>query len=278
MNNNEIVIYRLDELAVKLEVKVENDTVWLNLNQIAELFERDKSVISQHIRNIFKEGELLKKSVVAKNATTAQDGKVYQVDYFNLDVIISVGYRVKSLRGMQFRIWANQILKDYLLKGYVLNQRLNNDERKLLEHEQKFEILIQTSLPKTEGIYYDGQIFDAYAFINDLIKTAKKSIILIDNYCDDSVLLMLSKRDKNVTAKIYTSKITKQFELDIKRNNQQYDPIEIYNYKKSHDRFLIIDNESLYHIGASIKDLGKKLFAFSKMDLDINYILKKLNP
>ncbi len=215
MANNEIIVYKSDELASSIEVKLEDDTVWLSQSQMVELFEATKQNISLHINNIFKEGELLQNSVVKYSLTTAKDGKNYNVKYYNLDVIISVGYRVKSLRGTQFRIWSNRILKDYLLKGYVLNQRVNNIEKKLLEHDQKFDMLIQTNLPKTEGIYFDGQIFDAYTFINDLIKTAGKSIVLIDNYCDDSVLLMLSKRNKNVSAKIYTSNISKQFKLDI---------------------------------------------------------------
>ena len=182
MNNNEIVIYKSDKLSVKLEVKVENETVWLSLNQMSKLFERDKSVISRHINNIFKEGELVKESVVAKNATTAQDGKIYQVDFYNLDVIISVGYRVKSKRGTQFRIWANQIIKDYLLKGYTISKRVDRLEEKLITHDKKFDLLLNTSLHPNEGIYYDGQIFDAHIFVSKLIKSANKSIVLIDNY------------------------------------------------------------------------------------------------
>jgi hypothetical protein len=193
----EIILYQ-SENSTQLEVRIENETVWLSLNQICDLFERDKSVISRHIRNIFEEGELEKVSVVAKNATTALDGKIYKVDFYNLDVIISVSYRVKSKRGTQFRIWANRILKEFLLNGHVVNQRFDRIEKRILEHDQKFDLLIKTSLPPNEGIFYDGQIFDAWKFAADLVKSAQKSIVLIDNYIDESVLHLLSKRNAGV--------------------------------------------------------------------------------
>lgn len=276
-NQGEIILYQPDK-EVKLEVRLENETVWLSIDEMSQLFGRDISVIGKHIRNIFKEGELVKDSVWAKFAYTASDGKVYQVDYYNLDVIISVGYRVKSHRGTQFRQWANKVLKEYLLKGYSVNQRLKSLEEKvdtkLLQHEKQLDYLtdkvdffVRTSLPPVEGLFYDGQIFDAYKFATDLIRTAKKSILLIDNYVDDSVLLMLSKRDKGVTATICTHTISNQFSLDIQKHNSQYPQIEVKTYKQSHDRFLIIDNTDVYHIGASLKDLGKKMFAFSKLDI-----------
>jgi Virulence protein RhuM family len=276
MNNNEIVIYKSNELAASIEVKLENETVWLSLNQISELFERDKSVISRHISNIFKDGELVKKLVVAKNATTALDGKIYQVDYYNLDVIISVGYRVKSKIGTQFRIWATQIIKDYLLKGYAINYRVDKIERKLIEHDKKFDLLIRTNLPPNEGIFYDGQIFDAWQFISGIIKEAKQSIILIDNYIDDTVLTILSKRKVDITTTIYTAKIDKQLMLDLEKHNLQYPKIDIKVFKQSHDRFLIIDNKTVYHMGASLKDLGKKWFAFSKINIDAKEMICKL--
>ena len=274
-NQGEIVLYQLDK-EVKLEVRLENETVWLSIDEKSKLFGRDISVIGKHIRNIFKEGELVKDSVWAKFAYTASDGKVYQVDYYNLDVIISVGYRVKSYRGTQFRQWANNVLKNHLLKGYSVNQRLRNlEERvdaKLLQHEKQLDYLtgkvdffVRTSLPPVEGIFYDGQIFDAYKFAADLIRTAKKSILLIDNYVDDSVLLMLSKRNEGVTATIYTHTISHQLKLDIQKHNSQYSQIDVKTYKQSHDRFLILDDTDVYHIGASLKDLGKKMFAFSKL-------------
>ena len=285
---NEIVVYQPDEV-VNLEVRVENESVWLNLNQIATLFDRDKSVISRHISNIFKEKELDKNSTVAKNATVQiENGRsiVRQMDYYNLDVIVSVGYRVKSQRGTQFRIWANQVLKDYLLKGYAINSRLTQLEQKidmkLLEHEQRISsnekqigFFIRMALPPIEGIFCDGQIFDAYVFVSDLIRSAKSSVILIDNYIDEKVLQLLSKRERNVLTRIYTRSITDTFQQDINSFNQQYEPIEVQTLTRVHDRFLIVD-DVVYHIGASLKDLGKKMFAFSRMGLQGNELLEKL--
>jgi hypothetical protein len=272
--NNEIILYQSDN-AVQLEVLLENETVWLTLNQMSDLFERDKSVISRHISNIFKEEELNKNSVVAKNATTASDGKIYLVEYYNLDVIISVGYRVKSRRGTQFRIWANNVLKDYLLKGYAVNRRIENLERRVSATEDKIDFFVKTALPPVQGIFYDGQIFDAYKFVADLVKSATKSIVLIDNYLDESVLILLSKRKENVKCQIFTNKISAQFKLDLEKFNAQYAPVEVKEFSKSHDRFLMIDDD-IYHIGASLKDLGKKWFAFSKINLDLQDILKKI--
>ena len=285
---NEIVIYQPDEI-VNLEVRVENESVWLTLNQIATLFDRDKSVISRHISNIYKEKELSKISTVAKNATVQMENSrsiVRQMDYYNLDVIISVGYRVKSQRGTQFRIWANQVLKEYLLKGYAINNRLTQLEqqmdKRLLEHERRISdnekqigFFIQTALPPVEGVFCDGQIFDAYVFASDLIKSAKEKLVLIDNYVDESVLLLLSKRMKGVSATLFTKSISQTLQQDIDRCNLQYEPIVIKTMANVHDRFLIVDN-IVYHIGASLKDLGKKLFAFSKMELDGNKLLKML--
>ena len=273
----EIILYQPDS-EVRLEVRLENETVWLSIEEMSQLFGRDISVIGKHIRNVFKEGELLKEAVWAKFAYTASDGKTYQVDYYNLDVIISVGYRVKSHRGTQFRQWANKVLKEYLLKGYAVNQRLSNLEDrvncKFLEHEQhlnwidsKIDFFVRTSLPPVEGVFYDGQIFDAYKFATDLIRSAKKSILLIDNYVDESVLLMLSKRNAGVKADIYTQAVSRQLQLDVEKHNSQYPPIGVHTYKKCHDRFLIIDGTDVWHIGASLKDLGKKMFAFSRLDI-----------
>ena len=273
----EIILYQPDS-EVRLEVRLENETVWLSIEEMSQLFGRDISVIGKHIRNVFKEGELLKEAVWAKFAYTASDGKTYQVDYYNLDVIISVGYRVKSHRGTQFRQWANKVLKEYLLKGYSVNQRLSNLEDrvncKFLEHEQhlnridsKIDFFVRTSLPPVEGVFYDGQIFDAYKFATDLIRSARQSIVLIDNYVDESVLLMLSKRNAGVKADIYTQTVSRQLQLDLQKHSSQYPPISIHVYKKCHDRFLIIDGTDVWHIGASLKDLGKKMFAFSRLDI-----------
>lgn len=274
----EIILYQYEN-STQLEVRIEDETVWLSLNQMSDLFGRDKSVISRHIRNVFEEGELDSLSTVAKNATVQNEGGkevLRQIDFYNLDVIISVGYRVKSKRGTQFRIWANSILKEYLMKGYVLNHRIDRIEKKILEHDQKFDLLIKTSLPPNEGIFYDGQIFDAWKFAADLVKSAQKSIVLIDNYIDESVLHLLSKRNPGVKVIIYTSKISNQLQLDIDKFNAQYEPVEVKIFAKSHDRFLILDNEKVYHIGASLKDLAKKWFAFSKIEMDATELINKI--
>lgn len=279
----EIILYQPDE-AVRLEVRLENETVWLTQAQIAELFQRDRTVITKHINNVFKEKELEEKSNVHFLHIANSDKPV---KFFSLDVIISVGYRVKSVRGTQFRQWANKILKEYLLKGYSINQRLNDMEyrmnnkffqieKTIAEHDAKIDFFVRTSLPPVEGIFFDGQIFDAYKFATDLIKSAKCSLILIDNYVDESVLLMLSKRNIGVSATIYTQRITQQLQLDLDRHNSQYPPIDIRTYRDSHDRFLIIDNTEVYHIGASLKDLGKKMFAFSKLELPVHTIIDVL--
>ncbi len=272
-NRGEIILYQPEE-AVRLEVRLEDETVWLTQAQMAELFQTSKQNVSLHTNNIFKEKELSPNSVVKDSLTTATDGKKYRVKYYNLDVIISVGYRVKSIRGTQFRQWANKVLKDYLLKGYSVNRRLTELEHTVAEHSRKIDFFVRTSLPPVEGVFYDGQIFDAYKFATDLIRSAGKSLLLMDNYIDESVLLMLSKRRSGVSATVYTQKITAQLQLDIERHNRQYPPVEIRIYNKCHDRFLIIDNTEVYHIGASLKDLGKKMFAFSKMNVPADTITK----
>ena len=278
--DNEIILYRPGNKALHLEVRLEEETVWLTQNQMLELFSSTKQNISLHINNIYKEGELEFDLTVKENLTVQLEGKRKvnrKLLFYNLDVIISVGYRVKSLRGTQFRIWANSVLKDYLLKGYVLNQRVNRIERKLIEHDQKFDLFIKTNLRPIEGIFYDDQMFDAYQFASDIIKSAKSSIILIDNYIDESVLTMLSKRVKGCSASIYTQAINKSLKLDIAKHNAQYPSIDIHKFTKSHDRFLIIDETIVYHIGASLKDLGKRWFAFSKIKMDVQELMKKLN-
>lgn len=280
MTKAEIVIYKdPGNTDFQIEVRIENETVWLNRQQIAMLFDRDIKTIGKHIANVLKE-ELRSLSVIAKFATTATDGKVYQVEYYNLDMIISVGYRVKSQRGIQFRIWANSILKEYLLKGYIVNHRLDRIENSmysLSKRVDEFEFQIKTNLPPAEGIFFDGQIFDAYTFVSNLIRSAHRSIVLIDNYIDESVLMLLSKRNPEVKASIFTGNITKQLETDLKKHHQQYPCIELKRFSKSHDRFLIIDQKDVYHIGASLKDLGKKWFAFSKIEIDALELINKLN-
>ena len=279
MKQGEIVIYRpLQKADFQIEVRVEDETVWLNRHQISVLFDRDVKTVGKHIANVLKE-ELRSVSVVANFATTAADGKVYQVEYYNLDMIISVGYRVKSQRGVQFRIWANKVLKDYLLRGFAVHQRferIENDVYNLKKKVKEFDFQIRTNLPPNEGIFYDGQIFDAHHFISGLIKSADRSIILIDNYIDESILILLSKRHPNVKATIFTSAISKQLKLDIEQFNAQYPEIDVKIFNKSHDRFLIIDHQAVYHIGASLKDLGKKWFAFSRIEIDANEMIDKL--
>jgi hypothetical protein len=279
METGEIILYQSNDKSTQLEVRIEEETVWLTQAQMVELFSSTKQNISLHINNIYKEGELSPDSTVKEYLTVQIEGsrKVQRkIASYNLDVIISVGYRVKSQRGTQFRIWANKVLKDYLLKGYVINRRVEKIERKLVEHDQKFDLLIKTNLPPVEGIFYEGQIFDAWQFASGLIRSAKKSIILIDNYIDESVLTLVSKRKETVKVKIYTASISKQFKTDLKRFNEQYPAVEVITFTKSHDRFLIIDEITVYHVGASLKDLGKKWFAFSKINLDIKELLSKL--
>ena len=274
-NQGEIILYQSED-STQLEVRIENETIWLTQNQIAELFGVKQPAISKHLKNIFLCSELIENSVHSILEYTASDGKRYKTAFYNLDAILSVGYRVNSKNATQFRIWANSILKEYLMKGYVLNSRIDRIEKKIFEHDQKFDLLIKTTLPPNEGIFYDGQIFDAWKFAADLVKSAHKSIVLIDNYIDDSVLHLLAKRNKGVEVKIFTSKISPELKKDIEKFNAQYEPVEVKIFSKSHDRFLIIDNETVYHIGASLKDLAKKWFAFSKIELDATELIDKL--
>ena len=269
MEQGEIILYQPDE-TVKLEVRMENETVWLTQAQMVDLFQRDQSVIARHINNIFKEAELEKESNMHFLHNAFSDKPI---NLYSLDVIISVGYRVKSKRGTQFRQWANKVLKGYLLKGYSINRRLSELEKTVALHSEKIDFFVRTSLPPVEGIFFDGQIFDAYKFATDLIKSARKSLVLIDNYVDESVLLMLSKRNPGVSATVYTQRITPQLQLDLDKHNDQYPPINMRTYRNGHDRFLIIDDREVYHIGASLKDLGKKMFAFSRLSIPAKMIL-----
>ena len=266
---NEIILYRPNEIAEHIEVRIDQETVWLSQQQMAALFNQTKQNISLHINNCFKEKELEINSVVKGSLTTAKDGKKYHTKFYNLDVIISVGYRVKSKQGTQFRIWANKILKDYLLKGYAINNRMNRLEdnvEALAAKVNQIDLQINTHLIPTQGVFFEGQVFDAYVLVSKIIGSAKKSIVLIDNYIDESVLVHLCKKQKNVAVAILTKTINKQMELDVQKANAQYPTITIKQFNQSHDRFLIIDGKEVYHLGASLKDLGKKWFAFSKMD------------
>ena len=278
---DEIIIFSYsNQPQLKIEVRIEDETVWLSQVKIAELFGVKRPAITKHLKNIFTSGEL------DENGTSSilehvgvETKQKYKTKYYNLDVILSVGYRVNSINATQFRIWANKVLKEYLLKGYAINHRLEkveNDVFHIKEKVNSIEFQINTNLPPNEGIFYDGQIFDAWQFVSTLIKEAKKSIVLIDNYIDESVLLLFSKRHSKVDAIIYTAKISPAFKLDLEKHNSQYKPIQVKVFSYAHDRFLIIDEKTVYHIGASLKDLGKKWFAFSKIDLEPKDLLGRL--
>ena len=287
-STNEIVLYQPNE-TIQLEVRLQDETVWLNQQQIAVLFGTQRQAITKHLKNIFESGELERQATCSILELVQKEGNRMvrrNVEIYNLDVIISVGYRVNTKRGIQFRQWANKIIKDYMLKGYAINQRLlameehmdkriGRIENTLASHQEKIDFFVRTSLPPQQGIFFDGQIFDAYTFINERIREAKEQIILIDNYINDSVLTMLDKRSEGVIAKIYTKKLSTQLQLDIQKHNAQYPPIEIIEFDRSHDRFLCID-DTVYHLGASIKDLGKKWFAFNRMEMPSTELLQKL--
>lgn len=277
--DNKIILYQPDN-SISLEVRVEDETVWLTQQQMTELFQSTKQNISLHINNIFKEGELKEESTVKFSLTVQKEGNRIvkrKISFYNLDVIISVGYRVKSKRGTDFRIWATKIIKDYMLRGYAINDRVSRIESTVMKHSEQIEFFLKTSLVPAEGLFFDGQIWDAYSLISDLIRSAKERIIVIDNYADDSVLTQIDKRNEGVAAAIYTFSRNRQIQQDVERHNQQYPPIQLHFYNKAHDRFLIVDN-TVYHIGASLKDLGKKLFAFSRMEsLTGDELLERIN-
>jgi len=274
-NKGEIILYQPDS-SLKIEVRFDGETVWLTQAKIAQLFSVDRSVISKHLTNIFHAGELDEDSTCAIFAHVGNDGKQqYQTKHYNLDGILSVGYRVNSINATSFRRWATRVIKEYLLKGYAYNQRFERLEHRVTETEKKIDFFVKTALPPNEGVLYDGHVFDAYVFVADLIKSAQKSILLIDNYVDESVLLLLSKREKGVNATIYTAKISPQLRLDLQKHNAQYPTITVNTFTRSHDRFLFIDDD-VYHIGASLKDLGKKLFAFAKMKLESKKLLNNI--
>ena len=284
---NEIIVYQPDE-TIRLEVRLENETVWLNRHQIAQLFGRDIKTIGKHIANALHEElsefstvakfatvENIKSPVIAKFATTATNGKCYQVEYYNLEVILAVGYRVKSPQGILFRRWATTVLKDYLLRGYAVSDRLDRLETRMTNAEGQIGVFLKTALPPVEGVLFEGQICDAYATVMKLIKSAQKSLVLIDNYIDESVLTMLGARADGVSMTIYTRKYNAKLRLDVQKYNAQYPPITIKPIHGVHDRFLLIDDKVTYHIGASLKDLGKSLFAFSRLEIPPQEILAK---
>ena len=274
---SEIILYQPNE-TVSLEVRLDEETVWLTLNQMSILFGRDKSVISRHIATIFKEEELEREATVAKNATVQnENGRTVlrTIEYYNLDVIISVGYRVKSQRGTRFRQWANKVLKEYLLKGYSVNQRIERLEQRVAQTEDKIDFFVRTAMPPVEGLLHEGQIFDARVCVENLIKQAKKEIIMIDGYVDAATFEILDVRQKDVSATIYTERIGESLQRIKELHDSQYPDkaIQLKKYAENfHDRFLIID-DVVYHFGASFKDLGNRLFAFNKMGLDKDFIL-----
>ena len=271
---SEIILYQPNE-TVSLEVRLDEETVWLTQQQIAELFGVNQPAISKHLRNIFNEGELQEKSVYSILEYTAKDGKKYKTHFYNLDAILSVGYRVNSRNATLFRQWANKVLKEYMLRGYSINQRFERLEQRVAQTENKIDFFVRTSLPPVEGLLHEGQIFDARVCVEDLIKQAKREVIMIDGYVDAATFEILDVRQKGVSATIYTERIGESL-LRVKELHDSQYPDKIIRLEKYaenfHDRFLIID-DVVYHFGASFKDLGNRLFAFNKMGLDKNLIL-----
>ena len=279
-NNTNMVIYNDGEL--ELNVSVENETIWLTQAQLCDIFEKDQSVISRHINNIFKDNEVDEKSNMQKMHIANSDKPV---SFYGLDIVLAVGYRTNSPKAIKFRQWATNVLKNYIQNGYVINsEKITHERFKELENDVsllKSQVaniskgLENNSIQPKHGIFYDGQIYDAYVFVNDLLKSAKSEVVLIDNYIDDTVFTLFSKYP-NLKIKIYTQTISKQLRLDYQKYNSQYKNIELQEFKKAHDRFLIIDSKEIYHIGASLKDLGKKWFAFSKFEMEALEILGRL--
>ena len=289
---NEIVLYQPNEM-VKLEVRVQEDSVWLTQQQIADLFGTKRPAITKHLKNIYSSGELEESSTCSILELMGNDGRqMYSTKFYNLDVILSVGYRVNSINATAFRRWANQVLKDYLLRGYAIRQQLQAfqmqldarfDEQsnriRLLEektdlHSEKIDFFIRTNLPPVEGVLFEGQVLDARLFAENLIKTAQHEVILIDNYIDASDFDILECRSAGVEATIFVERITPA--LLVLQSDclvQTGRKTELQTTRtRVHDRFLIIDSQ-VYHLGASLKDLGRKLFAFSKMGLDKELLL-----
>ena len=280
--NDPIAIYQNGE--IELDISVQEETIWLTQKQIVELFDSSKANISEHIKVIFESNELYKISTVRKFRTVQKEGDrevTRTIEHYNLDVVISVGYRVNSIKATKFRQWATSVLKQYITNGYTINtDKITHQRFKELEGDvellkSKVNLLEDKNITPSQGIFYDGQVFDAYVFVADIIKSAKHSIKLVDNYIDESVLTLFSK-NQNIQVTIYTKNISKQLKLDLEKYNAQYQPIELKQFDASHDRFLIIDEIEIYHIGASLKDLGKKWFTFSKMSGESLGLMGKL--
>jgi len=278
---NEIVIYQTDSSAERIDVQIdaERETIWLSQKQMGVLFGKDTDTIGLHLKNIFHEQEINEALTTEFFSVIQKEGKrnvKRNIKYYNLDAILSVGYRVNSKRGTQFRQWATQRLKDYLLKGYAINNRITRLENKLeglTNKVEEMDIQINTKALPTQGVFFDGQIFDAYELTSRIIRSAQESITLIDNYLDESTFSLLAKKREHVVVTILTKtplneehKASKQLALDLKKANEQYGNFTVKFFAKSHDRFLVIDQNEVYHLGASLKDLGKKWFAFTKLN------------
>lgn len=269
--DDNVVVYRSADNAVQLDVQFAEETVWLTQKQMASLFETTPQNITVHIRNIYNEAELAKEATCKDFLQVQIEGgrEIHRIaKFYNLDVIISVGYRVKSQRGVQFRQWATKVLNNYLRHGYAINNRFEQLEQRVTRTEQQIEYFVRTALPPREGIFVDGQIYDAYEFVQCLIKSAQTSIVLIDNYVDESVLTMMSEKQTGVQVDIYTKEISNALQLAEKHFNTQYGGLTLHTTQICHDRFLIIDDKTIYLIGASLKDAGKRLFAFTQMDVN----------
>ena len=270
---NEILLYRHNELAEHIEVRFDDDTAWLTQAQIAELFGTKSQAITKHINNIYNSGELDKASTCSILEQVRYEGNrnvKRKLAHYNLDMIISVGYRVNSINATLFRRWATKILRDYLLKGYAINTRIDRIEdnvEALKSKVDEIDLQINTHLIPTQGVFFDGEVFDAYELASKIIRSARQSIVLIDNYIDENTLTHLAKKATGVNVLILTAKISNKLTLDLRKANTQYGGFSVKQFSQSHDRFLIIDGgKDIYHIGASLKDLGKKWFAFSKLD------------
>ncbi len=276
---DEVIVYQSADNAVRLDVRISGETVWLTQQQMADLFGTQRQAITKHIKNIFESAELQPVATSSILEQVQKEGNrvvTRQIAIYNLDMIISVGYRVNTMRGIQFRQWATKVLNQYIRQGYAVSNRFERLEQRMTNVENQIESFVHYALPPKEGIFADGQIFDAYEFVQKLIKSAKKSILLIDNYVDESVLTMMSEKVRRVEVDIYTKEITKALKLAADKFNSQYGNLSIYQTNRIHDRFLIIDDQTIYLIGASLKDAGKRLFAFTKMSEAHIEELKKL--
>ncbi|WP_310442477.1 RhuM family protein [Sulfurimonas sp.] len=287
LNSSNVVVYTDGEL--ELKASLNDETIWLTQKQLGELFKVTKQNVSLHVNRVFQEEELDKNSTVKFFLTVQKEGNrtvERNLEHYNLDMIISIGYRVNSKKATKFRQWATSVLKSYIQNGYVINaEKITNQRFKELENDvevlkskvKKISSSLENKTQKPdEGIFFDGQVYDVYAFLNDLLKSAKSEIVLIDNYIDDTLFTLFSKYPK-LKIKIYTQTVTKQLRLDYQKYQAQYKNIELQEFKSAHDRFMIIDETEIYHIGASLKDLGKKWFAFSKFESGALDILKKLH-